>query len=416
MRIARTLAPAAAPIYLQDIISGIKGLLSGQQELRRFESELKGYFGVDYCFLVSSGKAALTLILQALKEIYPDRNEVLIPAFTCYSVPSAIVRAGLKPELWDIDPRTMDFDYAMLPTALTKLNELNNPITPAHDPSRLLAIVPTHLFGVSADIERLRGLLNEHEISIIEDAAQIMGAERNGKKLGTLGDVGFFSLGRGKALSTVEGGIILTRKKEFAQNISDRLSKVHGYGVVELMKLFLKAIALALFLRPTLYWVPKSLAFLRLGETIFDPGFKIKRMSAFQAGLAKNWKSKLENFGAVRSDYSKRWSKLMKPSKDYDLLTIDHELNANPLRFPVIIHNDSRRKNILKESNDRGLGIMPTYPDSINGIRDLANGFEGQHFPAAKKRAKELITLPIHPFVTKKDMSKIAGLISGTTE
>jgi len=405
MRIARTLAPAAAPIYPRDIISGLKGLVRGRQELKRFESELKEYFGVEYCFLVSSGKAALTLILQALKDIHPDRNEVLIPAFTCYSVPSAIVRAGLKVKLCDIDPQTLDFDFVMLSKTLTKPN---NPTTPT---PRLLAIVPTHLFGLPADIERLRGLFSESEVPIIEDAAQTMGAERNGKKLGTLGDVSFFSLGRGKALSTVEGGIILTRRKDFAENIMDRLSRVREYGVFELIKLFLKAISLALFLRPALFWIPKSIPFLRLGETIYDPMFKIKKMSPFQAGLAKNWKNKLKSFRSVRSEYAKHWSKFIKTSKNYQLPAISHELNSNLLRFPVMIHDDSQRKKILKESNERGLGIMPTYPDSIDGIRDLARSFRGRHFPAAKEHAKKLITLPIHPFVTENDISKIGLLI-----
>ena len=79
-----------------------------------------------HCFLVSSGKAALTLILQALKELHPERNEVLIPAFTCYSVPSSIVRAGLKVKLCDISPDTLDFDYNQLEKILNDY-QLNKP-------------------------------------------------------------------------------------------------------------------------------------------------------------------------------------------------------------------------------------------------------------------------------------------------
>ena len=88
--IQRTLPPAATPIYLKDIINGFKGLTNGQKEITRFESELKKYYKVKHCFLVSSGKAALIIILKALHELHPERNEVLIPAYTCYSVPSAI--------------------------------------------------------------------------------------------------------------------------------------------------------------------------------------------------------------------------------------------------------------------------------------------------------------------------------------
>jgi perosamine synthetase len=78
MRIGRTLPPAASPIYFSDIISGLQGLYHGKRELERFETELKDYFGMKHCFLVSSGKTALTIILQSLKDIYPDRTQVII--------------------------------------------------------------------------------------------------------------------------------------------------------------------------------------------------------------------------------------------------------------------------------------------------------------------------------------------------
>src|SRR5438094_8998382 len=96
MHIGRALPPAATPIGIREIISGVCGIFRGQQELDRFELELKEHFGVKHCFLVSSGKAAFTLILLALKELYPDRDEVLISAFICYSVLSSFVLVELR--------------------------------------------------------------------------------------------------------------------------------------------------------------------------------------------------------------------------------------------------------------------------------------------------------------------------------
>ncbi|MEO0248960.1 MAG: DegT/DnrJ/EryC1/StrS family aminotransferase, partial [candidate division WOR-3 bacterium] len=210
MHIGRTLPPAAAPISLQDILAGLSGLRRGRRELARFECELKEFFGVDYCFLVSSGKAALTIILRALKAMYPNRDQVLIPAYTCYSVPSAIVRAGLNVQLCDMHPETLDFDYAQLDRFLHRAKPQPNKLNKHGQPStRFLALIAAHLFGIASNIEGLRSLIGDNEPVIVEDAAQAMGGKRNNRKLGTLGDVGFFSLGRGKAISTVEGGIIL---------------------------------------------------------------------------------------------------------------------------------------------------------------------------------------------------------------
>src|SRR5947209_10297976 len=120
MRIGRTLPPAATPIGVTEIVSGVCGIFRGRTELDRFQSELKEHFGVKHCFLVSSGKAAFTLILLALKELFPDRDEVVIPAFTCYSVPSSVVRAGLRIRLCDLRPDSLDFDFAQLSAMLSE--------------------------------------------------------------------------------------------------------------------------------------------------------------------------------------------------------------------------------------------------------------------------------------------------------
>src|SRR6266704_77719 len=169
MRIGRTLPPAATPIGVREFVSGVRGIFRGRQELDRFRSELKEHFGVKYCFLVSSGKAAFTLILLALKELFPDRDDVLIPAFTCYSVPSSVVRAGLRIRLGDLRPDSLDFDFAQLSAMLSEAPPTQTEARPSGgagespvDPrkgtesygdsiKRVLAIVPTHLFGYPAD-------------------------------------------------------------------------------------------------------------------------------------------------------------------------------------------------------------------------------------------------------------------------
>ena len=113
----RILPPAASPIPWDNIIKALVNLFSNSKNpVQNFQNELKSFFGVEYCFLVSSGKSALSLILETLHEVHPSRNEVLIPAFTCYSVPAAIKKVGLKIKICDIDPATLDFDWKGLET------------------------------------------------------------------------------------------------------------------------------------------------------------------------------------------------------------------------------------------------------------------------------------------------------------
>ena len=395
VRIGRTLPPAAAPIFIQDIINGILGIFNKKQEVNRFESELKNYFGIKHCFLVSSGKAALTLILWSLKKIYPNRDEVLIPAFTCYSVPSAITRAGLKIRLCDINPDKLDFNFDLLQKTLNST-------------SRLLAIIPTHLFGIPSDVERLEALING-SCAILEDAAQAMGGELHKKKLGTIGDVGFFSLGRGKAFSTVEGGVILTNNDKIAELINDLIKKIPDYSFMEQIKLFFNALILSIFMHPSLYWIPKSFPFLKLGETIYNPKFKIRKMSAFQAGLAKGWQEKLNNLAKIRKTNSENWTKNLKFQKFNS--NLDSQYPTSLIRFPIIVNTKKKKDRILKTSGEKGLGIMPTYPDSINGIYELKEQFHSQNFPSAKEYSSKLITLPVHPFVSTNDRNRIVKLI-----
>ena len=396
MRIGRTLPPAAAPIGMGSIVSGFAALLGGRQELDRFQRELKEHFRVKHCFLVSSGQAAFTLILRVLKELSRERDEVLIPAFTCYSVPAAIVRAGLRIRLCDVRPNRFDFDYAQLSALST---------------AKVLAVVPTHLFGLPADVRGLRKLLSDPGIAIVEDAAQAMGETGEDGKLGTLGDVGFFSLGRGKALSCVEGGVILTNRDDIAEGLSGILRRLPRYGLASLLTLILKAAALMLLVRPWLFWLPRTLPFLKLGETLFDPHVPLRRMSSFQAGLARNWRNKLDEMRSVRSRNVTRWMAAI----DATWQNKSPVLNGRSLglpRLPLRIADTEARESLLRESAGRGLGIMPAYPTSIAAIPELTGTFGNAAFPVADRCARELVTLPTHAYLTEDDVSRLAGLVS----
>jgi perosamine synthetase len=392
MRIGRTLPPAASRIGWNNFAHGLMSLLRGEGAIEQFSSELTAYFKIKHCFLVSSGKAAFTLILRALKEKYPDRTEVIIPAYTCYSVPSAIVRAGLQIKPCDLAQDSLDFNFELLEPMLAS--------------KKLLAVLPTHLFGLPADVERLKRIVKDPVVMVIEDAAQAMGTEWRGKKLGTLGDVGFFSLGRGKAFSTVEGGIIITDDDDLAGNIHKQIKKLDRYNQLELFTMVMYAVALNIFLHPYLFWIPKGMSFLRLGETIYDPDFPIKRMTAFQAGLAKSWNGRLCEFRRVRQDNSKGWLSILDRSfcpfisdkaRDFPELT----------RLPVLLSNFMERKRLLEKTDAQGFGVALAYPNAVNSIPECAEQFNGKDFPVAKGIAERLITLPVHQYLGHQDRNLI---------
>lgn len=400
MRIGRTLPPAAAPIGWRSLFNGLASLFKGEVEIKRFENELKDYFDKKHCFLVSSGKAALTLILLALKEQYPDRNEVIIPAYTCYSVPSAIVRAGLKVKLCDLAENSFDFDYNLL--------------TPMLGSDKLLAVLPTHLFGLPADIKRLKEMIDEPAVTVIEDAAQAMGAKWQDEKLGTIGHVGFFSLGRGKAFSTVEGGIILTDNDDLALFIEKQMIILSEYAKFETFKLVVYVAALNILLHPYLFWIPKKLPFLKLGKTNFNPDFEIKKMTGLQAGLAINWIGKLISYKHIREDKTKEWLSSLDAVYCPFLRKNDPHL-PGLIRFPILIDDDKVRSELLEYSEQQGLGAAVVYPETICNMSECSRWFKGQDFPVAKMVAQRVLTLPVHVFVRPIDVRLLSEFLTLTS-
>ena len=119
MNIGRSLPPAAAPLHWNNLCEGVIGLFSSERSMRTLKEEVRQYLAVRDVFLVSSGTAALTMTLMALKSL-SQKTEVIIPAYTCFSVPAAVLKAGLQPMLCDIDPGTFDYDQMLLERALTR--------------------------------------------------------------------------------------------------------------------------------------------------------------------------------------------------------------------------------------------------------------------------------------------------------
>lgn len=402
-RMGRTLPPAASPFSSREIFTGLRGCFRGRREVARFQGEVRDYFQVRHCFPVSSGKTALLLLLQALQLLRPGCDEVIIPAFTCFSVPSAIIRAGLRVTLCDNDLHTLDFDFYRLKQLLGLPG-----VT-----SRLLCVLPTHLYGLHADVGRLQEMLRTMglaEVPVIEDVAQAMGAtDQAGVKLGTRGDAGFFSLGRGKSLSLGGGGIIITDRDDLAQALAPLTAGLAPPSVPEICRQVVVSMALTFLIRPAWFWLPKALPWLKLGETFFDTGFANRQLSAFQAGLSRSWPAKLKRLQSIRAGQAAGWTAALPPGLSH----YSPAGGGNLIRFPVRMASQKRRDGIVAESNRRGFGVMPGYPASVAGIAALKGRVGGLPVPNAVKLAEHLLTLPMHRFVTTKDRQRTAALLGG---
>lgn len=394
MRVGRTVPPVAAPLDAIDLWCGASGLLTPARTLHRFEDEIRRTFNVRHVFPLSSGTAALTVALKALASM-SDRREVILPAYTCFTVPAAVVQAGLRPVLCDIGRDTFDFDRA-------QLARLVNP--------RTLAVIAHHLFGIPSDIACVRRICAAAGAFVVEDAAQAMGVETNGRMLGTIGDIGIFSLGRGKPVTCGEGGIVVTHDAWIARAVERQYRSVPAASIRDAMVGFVKTAVMYVFIRPWLYWIPAGLPFLRLGETTYPTRVVVRRLSGMHAGLMRRMRARMEHARRVRSrtaaDLRRRLSRSSRDDGD-----------GHPyLRLPVYAETPDRKTRLFAVSQHRGLGLAPGYPNAVNEIPELRSQFCGQRFPRATRVSEHLLTLPTHHWLVETDTQAIVSHVRGVVE
>ena len=388
MNIRRTIPPTAAPISLIDLAHGFRGLMN-----RKFpaslENEMKEYFRTNHVFLVSSGKAALSLILSSLKRL-TGKKKVILPAYTCFSVPSSVRMAGLEIVLCDIRPETLDYDFNQLKKLLD---------------DETLCILSTHLFGIPSDVAKIRSLVGDKRIFIVEDAAQAMGGAYDGQKLGTLGDVGFFSLGRGKNITCGSGGVIITSTRDIADSIQKEHADLEKVPMIEYGKNIVEIIFQTIFIRPILYWFPRNLPFLKIGETHYYRSFPVKKFTRFQAGLLYNWRKKLEMMNRSRAGNAEYYIENFQLSGRMPIY--DNELYYN--RFPVYLADKASKDKLCEMGNV--LGISSMYPSPIHKIQEIKNNYKTVCFEYAEIISDTLVTLPTHVLLNENDRKRICEMV-----
>ncbi|NMH59644.1 DegT/DnrJ/EryC1/StrS family aminotransferase [Alteromonas ponticola] len=183
------------------------GWYVNSEEVSNFESKFSNYCGTKYCIGVANGLDALKLTLAAWKILgkLKDGDEVLVPGNTFIATVLAVIDTGLNPVFVEPDPETFLISNSSLESAIT---------------SRCKAIIPVHLYGQLVDLSALRGVIEKHELLVLEDSAQAHGASLMGKRAGNLGHAAAFSFYPGKNLGALgDGGAVTTNDAELASLI-----------------------------------------------------------------------------------------------------------------------------------------------------------------------------------------------------
>jgi dTDP-4-amino-4,6-dideoxygalactose transaminase len=256
-------------------------------------------------------------------------------------------------------------------------------------------------------MDKIRNICKDKAVPVVEDAAQAMGGKYNGNLLGTIGDVGFFSLGRGKNITSGSGGIVITNNEMIAGAIKKIYGTIESPSFREEMMELLRVIIMTLFIRPSFYWLPSGLPFLKLGETIFYSGFPVKRFSGMKAGLLNGWQKKLEESNKIRKENAKYFCSTLAST-----LTFHNGKSISFLRLPIICTDKDTSYRLYSLSKKKGIGIVKMYPSPVNEIKDIKDQFKGEIYPGAKKVSDGLLTVPTHKFLTESDKENIFNLLN----
>lgn len=348
-----------------------------------FILEIKRYLNVSGCVLGISGRALLSQLLAALKgRMDSRRNQVLIPGYTCYSVAASAVRAGLSIACYDLNPLTFEPN-------MDSVHAMAGPET--------LAIIGQHLFGIPAPMSGLMSVSRSVGACFIEDAAQGFGGKLKGKPLGTMGDYGLFSFGRGKPLPMGTGGALVGDSEMLRTLVPE--PSYSGY-----LSLLITATSRILS-HKRVYGILESLP-LGLGKTIFDPGFPIEGMPRVLERLGAGFRRDIETLNSHRSDVAQVYREVIGSSVTP---RVDPADCAVYTRYPVMAGREAIPENLFR------FGVRRMYPRAIldePAIKPYCLS-GNMSTPGASTMAERLITLPTHSAISLKTAHDIAEKVRG---
>jgi dTDP-4-amino-4,6-dideoxygalactose transaminase len=344
----------------------------------------------------------LAAILLALKRL-SNRSRVAIPAYGCPTVVQAVLFAGLDPVLCDVSPRTLNLD----PDALERL--------PKDD---LLAIVPTHLYGLAQDVTGLLSMGREHGFFVIEDAAQAFGARAQGDMVGTRGDAGFYSLGRGKCLPVGHGGVIVASGRCGAA-MADLLQSTPGLkertpSPVGSLALFL---GYGLATNPTGWWVVVR-TFLNPASEGMDlgklPPIHLGGLSAVQAAIGRSILARLDRLQGTWCRNASRLTGMLTELDGVQLPEIAPGSEPVYLRLPFVVDNPVRAGTLYNRLWEQGIGVSRSYVRSLPDLYSERLALDPSAFPGAARLATCLLTLPTHSYLREDDFGRVGRALRAT--
>ncbi|RDU35623.1 transcriptional regulator [Neobacillus piezotolerans] len=328
---------------IDEVMSSSRFILG--ENVKKLEADVARYSGAGYGIGVGNGSDAIHIALQAAG--IKEGDEVITTAFTFFATGGAIVRAGATPVYVDIDPVTFNIDPSKIEEAVT---------------DKTKAIIPVHLYGQMADMDKIKEIADRHQLAVIEDAAQAIGAKYKGHNVGELGTAATYSFFPTKNLGAYgDGGMIITSDGDLAEKA--RVIRVHGS-------------------KPKYYHHV-------LGYN--------SRLDEMQAAILNVKFPHLDNWSEARRLKAAYYTeKLNEQLADVIQTPIEKEGNYHVFhQYTLRVPHRNELQNYLKEA---GIATMIYYPLPLHVQPVFENlGYKKGDLPETEKAANEALSLPMYP-------------------
>ncbi len=334
----------------------------GGAEVTRFEEEYAGYAGVAHCVGVANGTDAIELALRALG-VGPG-DEAILPANTFIATAEAVSAVGATPVLVDVDEEHLLIDPAAVERAIT---------------DRTRVIVPVHLFGQSAPVERLAPLAQAAGAWLVEDAAQAQGARRHGRPAGSAGRVATTSFYPGKNLGAAgDAGAVLTDDADLAGRV--RVLAAHG--------------------SPRKY--------------VHDVVGRNSRLDTVQAVVLSAKLARLEKWNELRRQAAERYAVLL---DDVAGCRLPRSAAGNEDVWHLYVVRVAQRDRVLAALGAAGIGAGIHYPTPVHLTGAYAHlGLGPGSYPVAERAAARILSLPMFPHLTGEQQEQVAVALTAALD
>lgn len=328
------------------------------------ESEIGAYSGAKFAIGCASGTDAILLALMAVGVKAGDK--VVTTPFTFFATAGSISRLGAIPVFVDIDPETYNIDPAALEALLKKSSK------------NVKAIIPVHLYGQCADMDRIMKVAKKYRVAVIEDAAQSIGALYKGKRAGSIGHLGCFSFYPTKNLGCFgDGGMVTTNDPKLADRV--RMLRVHGSRV----------------------------------RYYHDEVGANSRLDELQAAILRIKLKHLDGWAAGREKNAKRYDRLFAKADIKGVISTPKIDEGCASVYNQYVIRVKKRDELRAHLASAGIGSEIYYPLPLHlqkCFKDL--GYRKGDFPVSEKAAKEVLALPIYPELKEAQIRHVVSAIA----